>query len=96
MKKQTKIAVAGAGVSAAGAGAALGGESLLWSIFSSGPGAALTGICEHNAFLAWLGGGSLAAGGGGMAAGSAGPYIRVYKTILQWRRKPTNKCLQPG
>lgn len=71
MKKQTKIAVAGAGVSAAGAGAALGGESLLWSIFSSGPGAALTGICEHNAFLAWLGGGSLAAGGGGMAAGSA-------------------------
>ncbi len=71
MQKQTKIAVAGAGVSAAGAGVALGGESVLWSIFSAGPGAALTGVCETNAFLAWLGGGSIAAGGGGMAAGAA-------------------------
>ena len=70
MNTESKIAVAGTGASAAGV-VALSGESILWSIFSAGPGAALTGAAETNAFLAWLGGGSLAAGGGGMAAGSA-------------------------
>lgn len=62
---------AGAATSAAGAGVALGGETALWAIFSAGPGAALSGAAETSAFLAWVGGGSLASGGGGMAAGSA-------------------------
>lgn len=61
----------GAATSAAGTAAALGGEAALWAVFSAGPGAALTGAAETSAFLAWVGGGSLAAGGGGMAAGSA-------------------------
>ena len=61
----------GLSVGAAGATTALAGETIAWSIFSAGPGAALTGICETNAFLAWLGGGSLAAGGSGMAGGAA-------------------------
>lgn len=59
------------GVGVAGAAVATGGEAALWAIFSAGPGAALTGAAETSAFLAWVGGGSLAAGGGGMAAGSA-------------------------
>lgn len=68
----TKAIIAtGAATSAAGTAAALGGEAALWAIFSAGPGAALTGVAETSAFLAWVGGGSLAAGGGGMAAGSA-------------------------
>ena len=69
MKKETKMAVVGTTASAAGA-AALGSESVLWAIYSSGPGAALTGAAETNGFLAWLGHGSLATGGGGMAAGT--------------------------
>ena len=66
-------ALVGVGVAAevAGGTTALAGETIAWSIFSAGPGAALTGICETNAFLAWLGGGSLAAGGSGMAGGAA-------------------------
>ncbi len=72
MKKNEKIIVAaGSGTAAAGAATAIGGEAALWSVFSAGPGAALTGAAETNAFLAWVGGGSLASGGGGMAAGSA-------------------------
>lgn len=62
---------ASAASTAAGATTALAGETIAWGIFSAGPGAALTGICETNAFLAWLGGGSLAAGGSGMAGGAA-------------------------
>ena len=66
-------ALVGVGVATevAGATTALAGETIAWGIFSAGPGAALTGICETNAFLAWLGGGSLAAGGSGMAGGAA-------------------------
>ena len=72
MKKTEKIIVgSGAATTAAGTAVALGGETALWAIFSAGPGAALTGAAETSAFLAWVGGGSLAAGGGGMAAGSA-------------------------
>ena len=70
--KSNKVFIAtGAATSAAGTAAALGGEAVLWAVFSVGPGAALTGAAETSAFLAWVGGGSLAAGGGGMAAGSA-------------------------
>ena len=65
------IIATGAATSAAGTAAALGGEAALWAVFSAGPGAALTGAAETSAFLAWVGGGSLAAGGGGMAADSA-------------------------
>ena len=65
------IITTGAATSVAGTAAALGGEAALWAVFSAGPGAALTGAAETSAFLAWVGGGSLAAGGGGMAAGSA-------------------------
>ena len=72
MKKSEKIlTAAGTGTSAVGVATAVGGKAALWSIFSAGPGAALTGAAETNAFLAWVGGGSLAAGGGGMAAGAA-------------------------
>ena len=60
-----------ASAGALGAATAVGGKAILWSIFSAGPGAALAGAAETSAFLAWVGGGSLAAGGGGMAAGSA-------------------------
>lgn len=60
-----------ASAGALGAATALGGKTALWAIFSAGPGAALAGAAETSAFLAWVGGGSLAAGGGGMAAGSA-------------------------
>ena len=59
------------GVGALGTATAVGGKAILWSIFSAGPGAALAGAAETAAFLAWVGGGALAAGGGGMAAGSA-------------------------
>lgn len=71
MKKEKIIVAGGAATTAAGTAVALGGETALWAIFSAGPGAALTGAAETSAFLAWVGGGSLAAGGGGMAAGSA-------------------------
>lgn len=74
MKTRTKdkaFIATGAATSAAGAAAAFGGKAALWAVFSAGPGAALTGAAETSAFLAWVGGGSLAAGGGGMAAGSA-------------------------
>lgn len=72
MKKIEKATIAtGAGTAAAGTAVALGGKAVLWAAFSAGPGAALTGAAETSAFLAWVGGGSLAAGGGGMAAGAA-------------------------
>lgn len=61
----------GVATTAAGTTTAVAGKAIAWGIFSAGKGAALAGVCETNAFLAWLGGGSLAAGGGGMAAGSA-------------------------
>ena len=70
-KSNKAIIATRAATSAAGKAAALGGEAALWAVFSAGPGAALTGAAETSAFLAWVGGGSLAAGGGGMAAGSA-------------------------
>lgn len=70
-KKNKAIIAAGTATSATGAAVACGGKAALWAIFSAGPGAALTGAAETSAFLAWVGGGSLAAGGGGMAAGSA-------------------------
>lgn len=60
-----------ASAGALGTATAVGGKAILWSIFSAGPGAALAGAAETSAFLAWVGGGSLAAGGGGMAAGAA-------------------------
>lgn len=70
--KNEKAAIAaGVTTTAAGTATAVGGEAALWTVFSVGPGAALTGAAETSAFLAWCGGGSLAAGGGGMAAGSA-------------------------
>lgn len=62
---------AGTATGIAGATTAVAGESIAWAIFSAGPGIALTGAAETSAFLAWVGGGSLAAGGGGMAAGTA-------------------------
>ena len=72
MKNSDKIITgASAGAGTLGAATAIGGEAALWTIFSAGPGAALAGAAETSAFLAWVGGGSLAAGGGGMAAGSA-------------------------
>lgn len=72
MKKKDKALVGGgSAASLTGTAVALGGKAALWAIFSAGPGAALTGAAETSAFLAWCGGGSLAAGGGGMAAGSA-------------------------
>ena len=69
--KEKAIISAGTATTATGTAVALGGETALWAIFSAGPGAALTGAAETSAFLAWCGGGSLAAGGGGMALGSA-------------------------
>jgi hypothetical protein len=72
MKNSDKIITGtSAGVGALGTATAVGGKAILWSIFSAGPGATLAGAAETSAFLAWVGGGSLAAGGGGMAAGSA-------------------------
>jgi len=72
MDKKNKIAAAGmAATGAAGVTAAVAGETILWVAFCAGPGAVLAGAAETSAFLAWVGGGSLAAGGGGMAAGSA-------------------------
>ena len=70
-KKEKSLVGGGAATTATGTAVALGGKSALWAIFSAGPGATLTGAAETSAFLAWCGGGSLAAGGGGMAAGSA-------------------------
>lgn len=70
-KIKTKLVASSATtVAVAGAAVAVGGKAALWAVFSAGPGAALTGAAETSAFLAWVGGGSLAAGGGGMAAGS--------------------------
>lgn len=72
MNTSDKAVIAtGSVTTAAGTAAALGGKAALWAVFSAGPGAALTGAAETSAFLAWVGGGSLAAGGGGMAAGTA-------------------------
>ncbi len=69
-KKITTKLVASSATTVAGTAVAVGGKAALWAVFSAGPGAALTGAAETSAFLAWVGGGSLAAGGGGMAAGS--------------------------
>ena len=62
---------------AAGVATALGGQAALWaaaSAFGTTAGGttigSLVGIAETNAFLAWLGGGAVAAGGGGVAVGS--------------------------
>ncbi len=62
---------------AAGVATALGGQAALWAAASAfgttASGTAigsLVGIAETNAFLAWLGGGAVAAGGGGVAVGS--------------------------
>lgn len=69
--------IAGATAGAVGAATALGGQAALWaaaSAFGTTAGGTaigtLVGIAETNAFLAWLGGGAIAAGGGGVAAGS--------------------------
>ena len=70
-RKQKAIVGGGAASTVTGTAVALGGKTALWTIFSAGPGAALTGAAETSAFLAWVGGGSLAAGGGGMVAGTA-------------------------
>lgn len=62
MEKNDKAVIAtGSVTTAAGTAAALGGKAALWAAFSAGPGAALTGAAETSAFLAWVGGGSLAA-----------------------------------
>jgi len=71
MKKDKVIIGGGTATTVTGTAVALGGKTALWAIFSAGPGAALTGAAETSAFLAWVGGGSLAAGGGGMATGTA-------------------------
>lgn len=71
MKKSEKAIIGGGTVTTVtGTAVALGGKTALWAIFSAGPGATLTGAAETSAFLAWVGGGSLAAGGGGMALGT--------------------------
>ncbi len=70
-KSETAIIGGGTATTVTGTAVALGGKTALWAIFSAGPGAALTGAAETSAFLAWVGGGSLAAGGGGMATGTA-------------------------
>lgn len=70
--------IAGATAGAAGVATAIGGQTALWataSAFGTTAGGTaigtLVGVAETNAFLAWLGGGAIAAGGGGVAAGSA-------------------------
>ena len=70
--------IAGATAGTIGTATALGGQAALWaaaSAFGTTAGGTaigtLVGIAETNAFLAWLGGGAIAAGGGGVAAGSA-------------------------
>lgn len=68
-----------AALGATALGAATGGAMAygLWTVVSvvgvsatGTPIAALSGIAAHNAILAFIGGGAIAAGGGGMAAGS--------------------------
>lgn len=81
MKKEKDIVGGGAATTVTGTAVALGGKTALWALFSAGPGAALTGAAETSAFLAWVGGGSLAAGGGGMAAGTA---ILTALTPVGW------------
>lgn len=71
MKNNKTIIGGGTATTITGTAVALGGKTALWAIFSAGPGTALAGAAETSAFLAWVGGGSLAAGGGGMAAGTA-------------------------
>ena len=79
--------IAGA-AGAAGLATALGGQAALWAAASAfgttASGTAigtLAGAAELNAFLAWLGGGAVAAGGGGVAAGSA---IFAAVPIIGW------------
>lgn len=80
--------IAGASAGAVGVATALGGQAALWaaaSAFGTTAGGTaigtLVGIAETNAFLAWLGGGAIAAGGGGVAAGSA---IFAAVPIVGW------------
>lgn len=80
--------IAGATAGAVGAATALGGQAALWaaaSAFGTTAGGTaigtLVGVAETNAFLAWLGGGAIAAGGGGVAAGSA---IFAAVPIVGW------------
>lgn len=82
------IGIASGAAGVVGTATALGGQAALWAIASSvgytAGGTAissLVGIAEANAFLAWLGGGALAAGGGGVAAGSA---IFAAVPIVGW------------
>ena len=70
-------AIAGMAGAGLGAATAIGGEAALWAVASTfgttASGTAigtLVGAAETNAFLAWVGGGTVAAGGGGVAAGS--------------------------
>ena len=74
--KSANGAAVSAATAATGFAAALGGQTGLWALASaygiSSTGTAistLAGVAEWNAFLAWLGGGTIAAGGGGMALG---------------------------
>ena len=70
-------AIAGMAGAGLGAATAIGGEAALWAAASAfgttASGTAigtLVGAAETNAFLAWVGGGAVAAGGGGVATGS--------------------------
>ena len=63
--------LAGVGVAAFGPTAAMGIATTFGTASTGTAIAALTGVAQTNAALAWLGGGALAAGGGGMAAGNA-------------------------
>ena len=63
--------LAGVGIAAFGPTAAMGIATTFGTASTGTAIAALTGVAQTNAALAWLGGGALAAGGGGMAAGNA-------------------------
>ncbi len=113
---QSGNAGAGAGAAAGiGLATALGGQTALWALASTygvaSTGTAigtLAGVAEWNAFMAWLGGGALAAGGGGVALGttifSAIPVIGwivaatglIYSgwKISRSRKKNTETLLQ--
>lgn len=67
--------ILGGAIGSVSAGASAGAGALtavgLWGTASTGTAiSTLSGAAEHNAILAWLGGGALAAGGGGMALGT--------------------------
>ena len=84
-----KGAIGGAGAGALTAAGAFGAVTTFGAASTGTPIAALSGVAAHNATLAFLGGGSLAAGGGGMALGSivlggavAGPAIAVLGIVM--------------